>query len=72
MTIKNEWYLVSSHGAILFYVAANPDCTVRDVAAGVNIALWIPAEAIPLRPALDSDWALVPSQVTPGLLVWHT
>ena len=37
MTIKNEWYLVSSHGAILFYVAANPDCTVRDVAEGMSL-----------------------------------
>ncbi len=25
------WYLVSSHGAVLFWIAANPGCTVRDV-----------------------------------------
>jgi hypothetical protein len=29
---ENEWYLVSSHGSILFYVAAKQDCTIRDIA----------------------------------------
>ncbi len=32
MAIKNDWYLVSSHGAILFYVVAQPDCTIKNVA----------------------------------------
>ncbi len=32
MLIKNDWYLVSSHGAILFYVAAQPGCTIKDLA----------------------------------------
>jgi len=30
--ITNHWYLVSSHGSVLFYVAVNPDCTIRQIA----------------------------------------
>ena len=37
MAIKNDWYLVSSHGAILFYVAANPDCTISDIAEAMSL-----------------------------------
>ena len=37
MAIKNDWYLVSSHGNILFYVAANPDCTIRDIAEAMSL-----------------------------------
>ncbi len=32
MAIKNDWYLVSSQGAILFYIVAQPDCTIKDIA----------------------------------------
>jgi hypothetical protein len=31
MEPRNHWYLVSSHGSILFYIAANPDCTVDEI-----------------------------------------
>jgi len=31
-TIHNHWYLVSSHGAVLFYIAVNPECTIRQIA----------------------------------------
>jgi hypothetical protein len=27
----SEWYHVSSHGSVLFYIAARQDCTVRDI-----------------------------------------
>ena len=27
-----DFYLVSSHGAVLFFVAVNPDCTITDIA----------------------------------------
>lgn len=37
MAIKNDWFLVSSRGAVLFYEAANPDCTVRDVAEAMSL-----------------------------------
>ncbi|MEX0801014.1 MAG: HTH domain-containing protein [Dehalococcoidia bacterium] len=37
MTIENHWYLVSSHGAILFYVAVNPDCTIKDIANAMSL-----------------------------------
>lgn len=30
--MQGRWYLVSSHGAILFYIAANPDCTIITIA----------------------------------------
>jgi len=26
-----DWYLVSSHGSVLFYVAYNPDCSISDI-----------------------------------------
>ena len=32
MEINNEWYHVSSHGAVLFCIAADPDCTINDLA----------------------------------------
>jgi len=30
--IHNHWYLVSSHGAVLFYIAVHPECTIRQIA----------------------------------------
>ncbi len=36
MTVENEWYLVSSHGAVLFYVAVNRDCTIRNIADAMS------------------------------------
>lgn len=30
--VKNSWYLVSSHGSILFYIAVNPGCTIKQIA----------------------------------------
>lgn len=32
MATNNEWYLVSSHGSVLFYIAAKPNCTIREIA----------------------------------------
>ena len=29
---KGDWYLVTSHGAVLFYVALHPGCTADEVA----------------------------------------
>lgn len=29
--VHNHWYLVSSHGAVLFYIAAHPECTIRQI-----------------------------------------
>ncbi len=37
MTIENNWYLVSSHGTILFYVAVNPDCTIKQIAEAMSL-----------------------------------
>ena len=37
MTIENNWYLVSSHGSILFYVAVNPNCTIKEIAAAMSL-----------------------------------
>ena len=28
----NQWFLSSSHGNLLFHVAANPECTIKDIA----------------------------------------
>lgn len=35
--IKNHWYLVSSHGSILFYIAVHPGCTIREVADEMSL-----------------------------------
>src|SRR2546426_12075356 len=32
LAIQNHWYLVSSHGAVLFYIAVYPECTIRQIA----------------------------------------
>ena len=29
---EQDWYHVSSHGAVLFCIAADPDCTIREIA----------------------------------------
>jgi hypothetical protein len=31
LPIDNHWYLVSSHGSVLFYIALNPDCTIQEI-----------------------------------------
>ncbi|TEU01434.1 MAG: MarR family transcriptional regulator, partial [Dehalococcoidia bacterium] len=37
MPIANNWYLVSSHGAILFYIAVSPDCTISEIADAMSL-----------------------------------
>jgi DNA-binding IclR family transcriptional regulator len=37
MTVANNWYLVSSHGAVLFYIAVRPDCTISEIAEGMSL-----------------------------------
>ncbi len=36
-SIANHWYVVSSHGAVLFYIAVNPDCTIRQIADDMSL-----------------------------------
>jgi hypothetical protein len=36
-SISNHWYLVSSHGAVLFYIAVNADCTIREIADDMSL-----------------------------------
>ena len=38
MSRTNEWCLVSSRGAIFFYIAASPDCTVEQIADAMSLA----------------------------------
>jgi predicted transcriptional regulator len=33
MSRHNNWYLVSSHGAVLFYIALHPGCRVKEISA---------------------------------------
>lgn len=35
--IDNHWYLVSSHGALLFYIAVNPCCTIKQIAEDMSL-----------------------------------
>ena len=37
MAIKDDWYLVSRLGSILFYIAATPDCTTTDIAEAMSL-----------------------------------
>lgn len=37
MSIENHWYLVSSHGAILFFIAVHPDCTISEIADAMSL-----------------------------------
>jgi len=32
-----DFYLVSSHGAVLFYIAVNPDCTISAIAEAMAL-----------------------------------
>jgi len=34
---RNEWYLVSSHGSVLFLVAVLPGCTVGEIADRLHL-----------------------------------
>jgi DNA-binding transcriptional ArsR family regulator len=34
---RSEWYVVSSHGALLFFIAANPGCTTEDIVSGMHL-----------------------------------
>ena len=33
---KNEWYLVSGHGAVLMYIALHPECTIKELAEAMS------------------------------------
>lgn len=35
--VNNHWYLVSSHGSVLFYIAVNPGCTIREIADDMSL-----------------------------------
>ena len=37
MANNHHWYLVSSHGSVLFFIAANPDCMIADIADGMSL-----------------------------------
>jgi hypothetical protein len=37
MQRTHEWYLVSSHGSVLFYIAAHPDSTVAQIADALSL-----------------------------------
>jgi len=32
MPQENEWYLVSTHGAFVMFIAVRPECTIKDIA----------------------------------------
>lgn len=34
---QNGWYLWSSHGTVLFFIAANPGCTINEIADGLSL-----------------------------------
>lgn len=37
MEQTHQWYLVSSHGSVLFYIAAHPDSTVAQIADALSL-----------------------------------
>ena len=36
-SVTNHWYVVSSHGALLFYIAVHPGCTIREIAEEMSL-----------------------------------
>lgn len=30
--MQNQWVVSSSHGSVLFHIAANPECTIKEIA----------------------------------------
>ena len=44
---QTEWYHVSSHGAVLFAIAANQGCTTEDLAAGTLLFPRCPGAGVP-------------------------
>ena len=36
-SVENEWFLVSSRGAVLFHVAAHPECTIKELASAMSL-----------------------------------
>lgn len=43
MPIANNWYLVSSRGAVLFYIALHPECTIAEIADAMSLtrrSIW--------------------------------
>lgn len=36
MAIDSDWYIFSSHGLVLIYIAANPDCTIKEIAHDIG------------------------------------
>ena len=36
-SVEREWYLVSSHGSVLFFVAAHPDCTIKEISGEMSL-----------------------------------
>lgn len=34
---ENGWYLWSSHGTVLFYIAANPGSSIQEIADGLSL-----------------------------------
>jgi len=47
---QTEWYHVSSHGAVLFAIAANQGCTTEDLAAGTLLFPRCPGAGVPAGP----------------------
>jgi hypothetical protein len=37
MKISKNWTLMATHGIVLFYIAANPDSTMRQMAESLNL-----------------------------------
>lgn len=36
-SFNKNFYIVSSHGAVLFYIAVHPDCTIRQIADAMSL-----------------------------------
>ncbi len=37
MSLRSEWYLLSSYGTVLFYIASRPGCTTREMADALSV-----------------------------------
>lgn len=37
MSLSSDWYLLSNHGTVLFYIASRPGCTIREMAVALSV-----------------------------------
>jgi DNA-binding IscR family transcriptional regulator len=53
MRVSKNWNLMATHGVVLFYIAANPDATMRQMSESLNLTERRIAQVV--RDLADAD-----------------